>query len=150
MRTHVALASLAALLAAGCGAPSQEQANRGEETEAVARAPSAAPSPPAPPHDAPWSATGYALNGAAPVWGGSLTGTTVRYMTPDDQFGDVIETQVAYTPDAETYSGAWRGAPFVLTIRRRSCTDGLSDRVYPFAVDLRARGGTRRGCADPQ
>ena len=85
---------------AACSAPSPEP----EEKEVAAPAPAPRPAvpspPPAPPHTSPWSATGYALNGAAPVWGGSLTGTTVRYMTPDDQFGDVIETRLALSPDA--------------------------------------------------
>ncbi|HYJ30909.1 MAG TPA: hypothetical protein VEW25_11275 [Allosphingosinicella sp.] len=105
---------------------------------------------PGPPHNAPWSASGYALNGAEPFWGGSVTGTTIRYMTPDDQFGDVIETSVAFAPDRETYAGSWRGSPFVLTLSRGPCSDGMSDRTYAFSAALSARGEARRGCADPQ
>jgi uncharacterized membrane protein len=102
------------------------------------------------PHSTPWSPSGYALNGTEPFWGGSLTGTTVRYMTPDDQFGDVIETRLEFGAGRETYSGSWRGRPFVLTLTREPCSDGMSERTYAFGAELSVRGETRRGCADPQ
>lgn len=153
MTIRTALILLPALLTVNCGAEPQERAE-GEDKNAAAAAPAlsptAVPRPSAAPHTSPWSPSGYALNGAAPVWGGSLTGTTVRYMTPEDQFGDVVETRVAFASDAETYTGSWRGRPFVLTLRRSACSDGLSERTYPFVVELRAGGETRRGCADPQ
>lgn len=151
MRAAVLL--LAVPLAAGCGAPSQEKGNRQQTNDVAASAapvPTVVPRPPATPHTSPWSKSGYALNGTEPFWGGSLTGTSVRYMTPDDQFGDVIETRVSYAPDRETYTGAWRGGPFLLTLRRGPCSDGMSDRTYAFSVELRVAGESRRGCADPQ
>jgi uncharacterized membrane protein len=153
MRRSVAL--ILALAAAGCGGaePSEPAKGRAGENMAATPAspPKATPAPaPAQPHTAPWSATGYALNGTEPFWGGSVTGTTIRYMTPDDQFGDVIETRVAFAPDRETYAGSWRGSPFVLTLRRGPCSDGMSERAYAFSVALSARGEARRGCADPQ
>ena len=142
----------AALLLVACGSgDSPEQADgRPPAAAAPARAP-AREQPKAPePHSAPWSPSGYALNGAEPFWGGSVTGTTIRYMTPGDQFGDVIETRLALGRDRETYSGSWRGSPFVLTLTRGPCSDGMSDRAYAFAAELSARGEIRRGCADPQ
>ncbi|MEA3016320.1 MAG: hypothetical protein QOI38_1042 [Sphingomonadales bacterium] len=102
------------------------------------------------PRTGPWSASGYAFNGTEPFWGGSLTGTTVRYMVPEDQFGDVVETEAAYAADSETYSGRYRGRPFVLSLVRGPCSDGMSDRSYAYAATLQVVGETRRGCADPQ
>lgn len=109
-----------------------------------------APAPPAAPRTGPWSATGYAFNGTEPFWGGSLTGTTIRYMVPEDQFGDVVETQVSYDATRETYSGRYRDRSFVLTLTRSACSDGMSDRRYTFTATLQVLGETRRGCADPQ
>lgn len=148
----VAAASL--LSACGSGeAPQQDNVGNTAAPRAAAPAPAAAaarePKPQAP-HTAPWSASGYALNGTEPFWGGSLTGTTVRYMTPEDQFGDEIETRLALAADRETYSGSWRGRAFVLTLRRGPCSDGMSDQVYAFSAELRIGAETRRGCADPQ
>jgi len=152
---RAAFVLLASALSTACGAQSEERAN-GQETNQVAGSVAPAPAPPAQsqrrpaPHTAPWSASGYALNGTEPFWGGSVTGTTVRYMTPEDQFGDVIETRISLEGERETYSGSWRGSAFVLTLTRGPCSDGMSERVYAFSAELRARGETRRGCADPQ
>jgi uncharacterized membrane protein len=148
-------AAAVALLLAACGSPQvQEDANAGAAAPAAARVPATPPDAPAPkatePRTTPWSPTGYALNGTEPFWGGSVTGTTIRYMTPQDQFGDVVETRLAIGADRETYSGSWRGSPFVLSLSQRPCSDGMSDRRYAFTAELRARGETRRGCADRQ
>lgn len=147
-----ALAFALALTFAGCGEPDVAAPPNGADV-ALAKAEAPRPGPPAAPdapRTAPWSPTGYALNGTAPFWGASLTGTRVRYMVPEDQFGDVIETRAAFAADRETYTGSYRGRPFVLTLSRGPCSDGLSDRTYSFAAELRVRGETRRGCADPQ
>lgn len=149
----------AALLLAGCGDGERNRADANAVTSvpppvanASGEAPpasSAAP-PAAAPRTAPWSATGYAFNGTEPFWGGSVTGTTIRYMVPEDQFGDVVETDVAYAAESETYSGRYRGRPFVLTLVRGACSDGMSERAYAFNATLQVLGETRRGCADPQ
>ncbi|HEX8642917.1 MAG TPA: hypothetical protein VF702_03275 [Allosphingosinicella sp.] len=96
------------------------------------------------------SPTGYALVGTEPFWGGTVTGTSVRYMTPERQFGDVVETRLSFGPGTETYSGSFRGRPFVLTLTRGACSDGRADRPFAFTVTLRLLGETRRGCADPE
>lgn len=151
------LVPAAALLLAACGSgDAQEKENAqpvapAAASEAPAASAPAREQPKAPaPHTAPWSPSGYALNGTEPFWGGSVTGTTIRYMTPEDQFGDVIETRRAFGAGRETYSGSWRGSPFVLTLTRGPCSDGMSARAYAFAAELRVRGETRSGCADPQ
>jgi len=151
MRGRFAIVALVAL--AACGGEEPAQRSNKQAGPAARAAPKANPpvaAAPAQPHSSPWSPSGYALNGTEPFWGGSITGTTIRYMTPDDQFGDVIETRVTYAAGGETYAGAWSGRPFVLTLRRGPCSDGMSERSYAFSVELEARGESRRGCADPQ
>jgi uncharacterized membrane protein len=96
------------------------------------------------------SPTGYALVGTAPFWGGTVTGTNVRYMVPERQFGDVVATRRTFGPGSETYAGTFRGGPFVLTLRRAPCSDGMSERPFAFTVTLQVAGETRRGCADPE
>ena len=109
-------------------------------------APKATPAP----SSHPWSPSGYALNGTEPFWGGSLTGTNVRYMTPDDQFGDLVAVTAAYSAAQEVYAGTLGGQPFVLTLTAGPCSNGMSDHSYAFTATLQVRGETRRGCADPQ
>ena len=153
----IAGALAAALILAGCQEREGPAAPAGN-----AAAPAAAPSregkapvpppakAPARPRAAPFSATGYALTGTEPFWGGTLTGTRVRYMTPENQFGDVVETRLSFASGSETYSGSHRGQPFVLTLSGGPCSDGMSDHVYAYTAQLRVLGETRQGCADPQ
>ena len=34
-----------------------------------------------------------------------------------------------------------------VTLKMGACSDGMSDRTYPFAVTLQVRGEKREGCA---
>lgn len=142
--------ALLALLAACDRAPEPPPSNQAAPagTPAVPASPANAASPLPATH--PWSPSGYALSGTAPAWGGTVTGNSIRYMVPEDQFGRVIETRVANAADSETYSGMHRGRPFVLTLTAGPCSDGVSDHVYAFTARLEVGGETRRGCADPE
>ncbi len=147
MRSAVALL---AFLAACERAPSPPPGNQAgqAETPAVLAAPANELEPV--PDSHPWSPSGYALSGTAPAWGGTVAGTSVRYMVPEDQFGRVIETRVTNGARSETYSGSLRGRPFVLTLTAGPCSDGVSDHAYAFTAQLEVDGQTRRGCADPE
>jgi uncharacterized membrane protein len=139
----------AANAAAAAAAEPQEAPSAGPRKAAEPdEANAAAPAPPT--ASAPMSRTGYALVGTEPFWGGTVTGTDVRYMTPERQFGDVVTTRLSFGPGTETYRGTFRGRPFVLTLARGSCSDGMSDRAYAFSATLEVLGETRRGCADPE
>jgi uncharacterized membrane protein len=146
----------AALALAACDSPPEAndraaapaRPSRPASAAPAGAAPSAAPPPAA--LDEPMSPTGYALVGTEPFWGGTVTGTSVRYMVPERQFGDVVETRRSYGPGSETYSGTFRGRPFVLTLARAPCSDGMSERPFAFTATLQVAGETRRGCADPE
>ena len=118
--------------------------------DAAAEEPAPAPAAEAPRPSRPWSPTGYALNGTEPFWGGTLIGGNLRYMVPEDQFGDVIAVTASYGASEEVYSGSYDDRPFVLTLTRGPCSNGMSDHRYAFTARLQVKGETRRGCADPQ
>jgi uncharacterized membrane protein len=159
MMPRPALAAIVAAALASCGvdpAAENRSAHVPAPANAVAEAPRAAPNAPANsaapaarPPTGPFSASGYALNGTEPFWGGTVTGTRVRYMTPENQFGSVVETTRTLGAN-EVYRGSLGGRPFVLTLSRAACSDGMSDRSYQFTALLEVRGETRRGCADPE
>jgi uncharacterized membrane protein len=160
MRRRRGAAALLLVGLAGCGDDRQAGVDPGRDNAAVAppspRAPenaaanAARPAPPPATGTAPMSPTGYALVGTEPFWGGTVTGTRVRYMTPDRQFGDVVETRISFGPGTESYSGTFRGRPFVLTLTRGACSDGRADQPFAFTATLQVLGETRRGCADPE
>jgi uncharacterized membrane protein len=89
--------------------------------------------------------------GTEPFWGARIEGRCVTYSHPEDQRGTRIWTR--YTPGAGgggTWAGALGGRRFELRARAQpGCSDGMSDRVYPMAVELFVGGERRTGCAEP-
>jgi hypothetical protein len=74
----------------------------------------------------------------------------VTYSQPDNPDGTRIWTRYTEEPGGGTWSGALGGQPFALRARAApGCSDGMSDKQYPFAVELTVQGEHRRGCAEP-
>jgi len=118
--------------------------------------------PPAPPPGEPPSAAGACMTqdgrqlrvaplravGTEPFWAARIEGRCVTYSHPDDQRGTRVWTRYRAGPGGGTWSGALNGRPFELRARPApGCSDGMSDRRYPIAVDLLVGGERRRGCA---
>ncbi len=88
--------------------------------------------------------------GTEPFWGARIEGRCVTYSHPDDQAGTRVWTRYTRTATGGTWVGALGGKRFELTTRAApGCSDGMSDRRYPIAVDLLVGGERRRGCAAP-
>jgi uncharacterized membrane protein len=89
--------------------------------------------------------------GTEPFWAAQIEGRCVTYSHPEDQKGTRVWTR--YTPGANgggTWAGSLGGKPFHLRTRRQAgCSDGMSDRRYPMAVELLVAGERRNGCAHP-
>lgn len=158
------LAALAALLLLAACEPSgqapQRQAPPAHEpvpTDNAAVPPAAKP-PTAPAKASPClEQDGEALDparlraiGTEPFWGARIEGRCVTYSTPDDQSGTRVWTRFTGTPDKGIWAGALGGKRFELRTRPEPrCSDGMSDNVYPIAVDLLVAGEQRTGCAEP-
>jgi uncharacterized membrane protein len=88
--------------------------------------------------------------GTEPFWGARIEGRCVTYSHPEDQKGSRIWTRFEPLAGGGTWSGALGGRRFELKTRAKpGCSDGMSDRRYPLAVDLIVGGERRRGCAEP-
>jgi len=88
--------------------------------------------------------------GTEPFWGARIEGRCVTYSHPEDQSGTRVWTRYTATPNGGSWSGALGGQRFELTTRAApGCSDGMSDRRYPIAVELLVGGERRRGCAAP-
>lgn len=152
------------LLAAGCSAPqpatesalTQErdahEANSEASTTGQAGS-AAAPSGAAHPCN---SQDGKAVTrklkalGTEPFWAADVEGRCVTYRTPQNQSGIRIWTQMVEEAGGTVWNGAIDGRQFQLRVKpASSCSDGMSDRVYPMEAVLRVMGETRRGCASP-
>ncbi len=88
--------------------------------------------------------------GTEPFWGGEITGTALRYRTPEQPDGAVLTVARFAGRGGLSYAGALAGRAFDMAVTPGRCSDGMSERVYPFTVTLRLGEGadeeTRNGC----
>ena len=89
--------------------------------------------------------------GTEPFWGARIEGRCVTYSHPEKPAGTRVWTRyVPATGGGATWTGALDGRRFELRTRPApDCSDGMSDKRYPLAVELAVAGETRRGCAEP-
>ena len=86
------------------------------------------------------------FTGTEPFWGGEVDGKTLTYQTPENQDGEVIAVERFAGRGGIAFSGLLDGADFDMTVTPLECSDGMSDRTYPFTVTLEIGEETRNGC----
>lgn len=84
--------------------------------------------------------------GTEPFWGGSVKGDLLTYSTPGDPDGAAIEVERFGGRGGLSFSGILGTRNFDLMVTPGDCSDGMSDRTYPFTVTLRLGEETRYGC----
>ena len=87
------------------------------------------------------------FTGTEPFWGGEVSGETLTYTTPENIDGTQIAVERFAGRNGLSFSGTLDGADFVMAVTPGECSDGMSDRTYPFTVTLEVRGEQRQGCA---
>lgn len=87
------------------------------------------------------------FTGTEPFWGGEVTGTALTYSTPEEPDGTEITVERFAGRGGIAFSGTYGEAPFEMMVTPLSCSDGMSDRTYPFTVTLEIGNETRNGCA---
>ena len=86
------------------------------------------------------------FTGTEPFWGGEVSRGTLRYSTPEDQDGTEIAVERFAGRGGIAFSGQLDAAPFEMMVTPLECSDGMSDRTYPFTVTLKIGEETRNGC----
>jgi uncharacterized membrane protein len=86
------------------------------------------------------------FTGTEPFWGGQVTHGTLTYKTPEDLAGQTIAVERFAGRGGLSFDGTLEGKPFIMTATPSPCSDGMSDRTYPFAVTLKIGEETRNGC----
>lgn len=148
---------LAALLVlTACTAPdspeSRDQAAGGTTTPEAATAVQAPGSAPGDtddkhPYDGIRADENVQFTGTEPFWGGSVSGAELTYSTPDNPDGAPIAVTRFAGRGGVSWSGTYEGQPFRLAVTEGTCSDGMSDRSYPFTATLEVSGEQRQGCA---
>lgn len=87
------------------------------------------------------------LTGTEPFWGGEINRDTALYTTPENQAGASFEVERFAGNNGLGFTGMLDGSPFDLTVTPGECSDGMSDRTYPYTVTLLIGEEQRQGCA---
>jgi uncharacterized membrane protein len=87
------------------------------------------------------------FTGTEPFWGGEVAAGILTYTTPENQAGETVAVDRFAGRHGISFSGQLGDRPFVLAVTPGQCSDGMSDRTYPFTVTLQVKGEQREGCA---
>ena len=85
--------------------------------------------------------------GTEPFWGGKVGGGQLTYSTPENHDGETIAVRRFAGNNGLGFSGTLERGPFDLTITPGTCSDGMSDRSYPYTATLKLADEQRNGCA---
>lgn len=86
------------------------------------------------------------FTGTEPFWGGEASGTTLTYSTPENPDGAEIEVERFAGRGGLSFAGTLDGADYEMMVTPLECSDGMSDRTYPFTVTLKIGDDLRNGC----
>ncbi|WP_435416953.1 hypothetical protein WAB17_08620 [Parerythrobacter aurantius] len=87
------------------------------------------------------------VGGTEPFWGGTVDGETFLYTTPESMDGTAIAVARFTGQGGLGFSGTLGGQRLDLLITQGECSDGMSDRTYPFVATLKIGEDVRQGCA---
>jgi uncharacterized membrane protein len=86
------------------------------------------------------------FTGTEPFWGGEVVGGVLTYTTPDNIDGTTIAVERFAGRGGVSFSGRYEDAAFEMAVSPGECSDGMSDRTYPFTVTLQVGDELRNGC----
>ncbi|HQS98224.1 MAG: hypothetical protein B7X90_13260 [Novosphingobium sp. 17-62-19] len=144
-----ALALFAILLVSACSEPAEPE----PETSPSTSAPFVTPTAVEPPASmaAEVSSSDIPIRfraiGTEPFWSVQVQDGKLTYSTPEMPDGLTVPATLRRSGQIVTYSATIEGKPLELEVSRQTCSDGMSDTVYPLAVIRRIGPDIQRGCA---
>ena len=87
------------------------------------------------------------FTGTEPFWGGEVIGETLTWKTPERPDGQTLIVSRFAGRGGLSYSGTIDGAAFAMAVTPGACSDGMSDRSYPFVVTVQLGDAVQNGCA---
>lgn len=86
------------------------------------------------------------FTGTEPFWGGEVTGTALRWSTPENVEGETITVTRFAGRGGLSFTGTLQRQQLDMAVTPASCSDGMSDRTYPFAVTVQVGEQQLSGC----
>lgn len=87
------------------------------------------------------------FTGTEPFWGGEVSRTELTYKTPEKPEGETITISRFAGRGGLSFSGTLPEGAMTLAVTPGKCSDGMSDRSYPFVATLQIGSEVRQGCA---
>ncbi len=97
---------------------------------------------------APELQSALTLLGTEPFWSVEIDvagRTTFLRLDDPDVSADRVTRKA--TADGAQFSTQADGEPLEITLKKETCSDGMSDRVYPYAAEVTWQGRAYVGCA---
>lgn len=85
--------------------------------------------------------------GTEPFWSARVDGDTLTWSTPEQPDGQTVPITRKDAADMAIISTRVNGAILELEVRPATCSDGMSDRVYPLSVIRKLGPDRQQGCA---
>lgn len=140
------LAALVAGLGACAPGQTQDSAPEGQRSDVVASPEQDGIDRESQPFNAVAPDEAVTLVGTEPFWNLVIEGEEGLWSTPENQPG----TRFAITRFAGngglSFSGELDGQPFTATLTPGQCSDGMSDRDFPFVATVALGEDTLKGC----
>lgn len=86
------------------------------------------------------------LTGTEPFWGITIEDGMANYANPQHPEGWDIPVARFAGNNGLGFSGDWDGTPVTISITPGQCSDGMSDRTYPYVATIALGEETLRGC----
>ena len=86
------------------------------------------------------------LVGTEPFWGIRIEGTQANYTNPERPEGADFAVARFAGNNGLGYSGSMDGTNVTITLTPGNCSDGMSDRVFPYVATIALGEETLRGC----
>jgi uncharacterized membrane protein len=76
------------------------------------------------------------LAGTKPFWGMTIANDVATYTTPENTDGSVFEVSRFAGNNGLGFSGRLDGADVVIAVTPGECSDGMSDRTFPYTATV--------------
>ncbi len=87
------------------------------------------------------------LTGNEPFWGADISGSSLTWTTPENIKGVTVPVERFAGRGGVSFSGEIEGAALDVTVTPGECSDGMSDRTYPFTATVQIGAVQYNGCA---
>lgn len=93
--------------------------------------------------------TEFRAMGTEPFWSISVTKTQLTLSTPDNQEGVTVPVVRQDGAENALFTATIAGQELQLLVTPGACSDGMSDKTYPWTVERTLGEDSVDGCAEP-